>query len=265
MITRTTAVSALRSAAKEAATEVVRAFGRANAWRRPTSGVVLLTAFLVFTLLSVGPLLPVDRALDMELAKDWPDGRPVAETLVMLGQRAVGLPVLFAVTLYAALRRRTWEPVLITVTSVLALNFVVGVIKLATGRNSPRVTEDPSFWEGGILYPSGHTANVILIYGLATYLARHYVGHRRWLSQAMLGLTWFASITVTIGITYLGGHWVTDLVGGLLVGGVVLRVTVSLHRRYLEWCRRRGRPPVPGFLGGRGWRLRADERRPRAR
>ena len=243
MISRGEAGAAVRVALKDLA----RSVGPAGAWRHPTSGVVLLTAFVIFTLLSFGPLLKLDGLLNMHLVHDWPQGRVPTKVVVSLGQRAVGLPVLGAVTAYVSWRRRTWVTVVITVTSVLALNFVVGVIKLATGRLSPRATANPDcWWQGDILYPSGHTANIILVYGLAAYLAYHFLGPKSRLARVMVGLTWFAAVTVTVGIVYLGGHWFTDLVAGLLMSGVALRGAMSGHRRYLEWQATRPAAPASG-------------------
>ena len=57
---------------------------------------------------------------------------------------------------------------------MLALNLAVLVLKLALGRG--QAGTDPAFFVGGMAYPSGHTANIVLVYGLVAYLLSRYRG-----------------------------------------------------------------------------------------
>ncbi len=217
-------------------------------WGSRTSIAAFTIAFVVFTLLSMGPLLEVDRAVDLPWGRRWPEARPVMETLVVVGQRVVCLPVLFAVALVYGWRRRSWLPVLLSVGAVVAVNFVVGALKLVTGRGSPRWTSDPAFFvdfENGILFPSGHSANVVLVFGLAAYLAGYYGGRRSRPARLLLALTVGASVVVLVTSVYLRGHWVSDLVAGYLVGGIVLQATIRVHAavRRRRWHHRRRIPP----------------------
>jgi membrane-associated phospholipid phosphatase len=128
-----------------------------------------------------------------------------------------------------ARRRRSWEPVVLAVGGVLAVNFVVGVLKLLTARGNARVG-DPGFFENGILFPSGHAANAVMIYGLATYLARSFHGKDTRTARFLLGLTWFVSASMVVVGLYFQWHWFTDLIAGFLVAGALLRMTIYVHR-----------------------------------
>ena len=249
-----------------------------RAARRPSSGVlhgrlpgVLLAAcYVVFTLLSLQPLLGLDRLLNVPFDESWPQLEPLVSPLGMLGQRGLILPLLFGLALYLARRRRTWEPLIIAGVSSLVLNLVVGVCKLVTARAKP-ITGDPAFFEQGVLYPSGHAANAIMYFGLAVFLTRRFGNRDGAAARLLLVLTWVACGAMMVRLLYYQLHWFTDIVGGLLIGGAVLRSTVyewglvrrlsehterSAHRLFAAW---RGPRPDPAGRGSPLPRQRAPE------
>lgn len=196
-------------------------------------GVALAASFALVTLLFLGPLQALDVELNRPWRQSWPELRDPVRLVVRLGQRAVCLPLLFAVTVYAARRARSWRPVVLSVVAALALNLAVGLLKLATGRDSPR-SGDPDFFQGGIIYPSGHAANAVLVYGLAAYLAYRFVPDRPLLARGLLVLAIAVSLAMLICSVYLQTHWLSDVVAGWLVGGALLVSTVQepglIHR-----------------------------------
>lgn len=203
-------------------------------------GAVLWVAFVVLTLLSLRPLMKVDRLLNYAFDKAWPALDPFMAVLAKFGQRGILLPLLCGLAIFLARRRRTWQPVILTLVSLLTANFVVGVVKLATARDKP-VTGDPKFFEQGMLYPSGHAANAILYFGLAALLVRTYHKANSVWVRVLVALTWFACSASMVSLLYRQLHWFTDIVGGLLVGGAVLRSTAydrGLVRRLSEFAER---------------------------
>ncbi len=205
--------------------------------------MLLATAYAVVTLLSLQTLIGFDRLLNYGFYHSWPEWTTFMKVVGKTGQRGLVLPLLFVLAIYLARRRRLWEPLVITAVSSLVLNFVVGVFKIVTMRGKP-VFGDPAFFEQGVLYPSGHAANAIMYFGLAYFLVRRYGNSDGTLARTMLVLTWVACAGTTAHLTYFQLHWFTDVLGGLLLGGAVLRSTVyerGLVRRlseYTEWLAR---------------------------
>ena len=204
----------------------------------------LWVVFVALTLLAIGPLSRFDAAINLDPPP--PSWLPVLHFLDRIGQRAVCLPILGAVIFWMWRRTGSWRPALVSVASVFFLNLVVGILKVVLGRESPH-TADPAFFVGGLAYPSGHTSNIVLVYGLAAYLLMRYgrVGTRvrvaLWSGVAFLG------VLMTFTSLLEHWHWFTDLVAGLLVGGAVLQMTASVDR------------VVPDVSLARGWRQAARE------
>ncbi|MGI8577343.1 MAG: phosphatase PAP2 family protein [Nocardioidaceae bacterium] len=144
-----------------------------------------------------------------------------------IGQRAVCLPLLGLVVAVISWRHRTFRPVLLAAVSVFGINLIVLICKLWLARGAP-LEGDPNFFVGNGMYPSGHTANIIVVYGLCAYLITHYGrANMRWrrLLRVAVGVL---SVVMFITSLVLRWHWFTDLVAGYLIGGAVFVATVAI-------------------------------------
>jgi membrane-associated phospholipid phosphatase len=186
---------------------------------------VIVAVFAVWTWAAIGPLEQFDVWLNQR--RHIQELKPTLHELDRIGQRAVCLPVLIVVTGYIAWRIRQWRPVMVAVSSVIAVNLVVLVLKLWLGRGQPRL-EDPDFFNGGDLYPSGHTANVVLVYGLAAFLSVRYLDLSRRVRRVLSIVVIVLCVVMSVTSLTLRWHWFTDLIGGLLVGAAVLQATATL-------------------------------------
>lgn len=206
---------------------------------RITSLPFLTGAFVLVTLLAAGPLRELDAVLQSYWARQYtPNWRLFLDRVpnAVAGQ-AVCAPVLAAVAITLGLRHRTWHPVVIAVAAEVAFFVGIGGLKVVLARSSP-AAGDGSFFDGGLLvhgwhgvsYPSGHAAEAVLIYGAAAYLLRCYahpdlrVRHRTFWIVLLIGLN---ALLVAF---YLGYHWPTDLLGGAVAGGILLRLLVTADR-----------------------------------
>jgi undecaprenyl-diphosphatase len=200
-----------------------------DGWTSEVSSALALAGFLSlvfvgFTLLAMGPLISLDAYFN--LAPPPHGWLPALHVMDRIGQRAVALPVLTVATLACCRARRSWRPAWLVATSVFSLNLLMLILKVGLGRGQPEAA-NPSFFVGGMAYPSGHTGNIVLVYGLAVYLVGHYrrAGHvTRYL---LWGLVTLLSVTMVVTSLTLNWHWFADLIAGLLVGGVVLELTIA--------------------------------------
>lgn len=206
---------------------------------RLTSAPVLAGVLVVFTALAAGPLRPWDEMLQGYWAKQYtPNWATFLDKVpnAVAGQ-AVCLPVLLAVALFLAHKHRTWHPLAIVAAAEIGFYVGIGGMKVLLGRTAPAAGEG-GFWQGGVLehgwygiaYPSGHAAEAILIYGAAAYLLRRYAGPDMRLRSRLNWLVGLIALNATVVAFYLGFHWPTDLIAGLLAGGLVLRVIVDVDR-----------------------------------
>ena len=92
---------------------------------------------------------------------------------------------------------------------------------------------------GGYSYPSGHVLRATIIYGLVLYLAERWELFGRDSSRLSPVLV-LVILLVGFGVVYLGWHWLSDAIGGALLGLTLLFGLIA----YLE----RKRTVNPGHV-----------------
>ncbi len=152
--------------------------------------------------------------------KQWPEFHAFLDYFVVLGQRAPTAVAVLAWLGWRAWRQHTLRPLLVLGGSLLLLNVTVGAAKIGMGRLGPHyATEIGSneMWAGGDIFPSGHTANAVVTWGVVAYLATTPRA-RRTASVAC------AMVALGVGSTtvYLGTHWLSDVLLGWVAGLLVL-------------------------------------------
>ncbi|MFE4694909.1 phosphatase PAP2 family protein [Streptomyces sp. NPDC056749] len=124
----------------------------------------------------------------------------------------------------------------VAATSLLATLVQQG-LKAAVGRERPRWL-DPVDSAHYAAFPSGHVMTAVVTCGLLMWLLR--------LHGAQQTLWWGALVLTVVSVTgvaftrvYLGVHWLSDVVGGVLLGGTLVTFSVAGYDGYTRHHSRR--------------------------
>ncbi|MEV8536947.1 phosphatase PAP2 family protein [Streptomyces sp. NPDC051211] len=189
--------------------------------------VVLFASTLVFYLAIVVAVLTTSWLvrLDWQVMfwrpyEQWPELHAFLDYLVVLGQRGPTAVMVAAWLGWRSWRQHTLRPLLTLGVALLLLNVTVGSVKLGLGRLGPHYATQigsAELFAGGDIFPSGHTANAVVTWGILAYLAST-VRTRRNLSVLS------AVVALSVGATtvYLGTHWVSDVLLGWAAGLLIL-------------------------------------------
>jgi len=196
--------------------------------RRIGFALVLLAYLALIGAVIAGwtPVDALDQKVDLlRLRRRWPEVHRFFLDYVMLGQRGPSTFAMLPLFALVSWRRRSWRPLTLLVEALFVLNLSVGVVKVTTGRWGPLVTRQAhDVFAGGNIFPSGHTANAVVLYGVFAMVVA-----RRWRPAVAAAAVWI-SVTVGLSTLYLDTHWLTDVLGGWLAGSLVLLVLPRCER-----------------------------------
>lgn len=158
--------------------------------------------------------------------QQWPGIHAFLDYYVVLGQRGPTAVMVACWLGWRSWRQHTLRPLLTLGVSLLLLNATVGAVKYGLGRLGPHYATQvgsAELFAGGDIFPSGHTANAVVTWGILAYLAATPRA-RRYLSAMS------AVVSLGVGLTtvYLGTHWLSDVVLGWAAGLLILLG--------LPWC-----------------------------
>lgn len=201
---------------------------RAGAALAALSGLLL-----VLVAASWGPLVSLDRTVADRLHRtavaergfthanrvltDW-----VWDTWTM---RALLAAVVVAVFVRGGRRMALWA----AATSALG-TLVQQTIKAALGRERPR-WPDPVDSASYAAFPSGHALTVTVTFGLLLWLAAAR-GARPAVRRAVAAAGAVSVLGVGFTRVYLGVHWLSDVVGGWLIGAALVCLSVAAYGRW---------------------------------
>ncbi|MGW7366772.1 phosphatase PAP2 family protein [Streptomyces sp. NPDC054841] len=192
-------------------------FGGTSAFYLAIVVAVLLSSWLVVIDWKVMLFRPYQQ---------WPELHAFLDYFVVLGQRGPTAVMVAAWLGWRSWRQHTLRPLLALGASLLLLNATVGAVKLGLGRLGPHYATQigsAELFAGGDIFPSGHTANAVVTWGILAYLATTPRA-RRYLSALS------AVVALGVGLTtvYLGTHWLSDVLLGWAAGLLILLA--------LPWC-----------------------------
>lgn len=183
-------------------------------------------------------------SLDLSVASfvqsfESPSLTKVMELFTVLGSAKVSalVALLSIVLLYVVLRHRLE---LVFLCCVVGGSAVMNqLMKMVFHRERPSVHR--LIEETGFSFPSGHTMGAIALYGALAFLLWRHIPKR---FGRVLLITASCAIIFMIGISriYLGVHYPSDVLAGLLASGFWFSLVVYLYQLYME--RRSGKRAI---------------------
>jgi undecaprenyl-diphosphatase len=90
--------------------------------------------------------------------------------------------------------------------------------------------------DGGLSFPSGHTTHAVVFCGLLFYLAPKLVNNSG-MVVALRSLLILTIILIAFSRFYLGEHWPSDILGSIILGGLILYPAIAIYRHQKEKSR----------------------------
>jgi undecaprenyl-diphosphatase len=175
--------------------------------------------FVLFALLAAGVEAGWTRALDQRLMVAAGELRSKDLTAIMLSLSALGageieIPLALLLSLRLSMIRRRSEAAGYAA-ATLSGWALYGVAKWMFRRPRPSVIQRLS-GSGWFSFPSGHATMAPLVFGLGVLIWS--APWPRATRAALLVAAALLSLVIAFSRVYLGVHWPTDVVGGLLLG-----------------------------------------------
>jgi undecaprenyl-diphosphatase len=150
-------------------------------------------------------------------------------TVVFQAITSLGAGVgLFAVALlvsgYAMWRLRSAWPGLFVLATVAGTELVSATCKGIVQRSRPPM-QDWLTQATGYAYPSGHTLLSVCTYGVLAFLGC-CLTRALWARIVVIAVASAMVLGIAASRIYLGVHWLTDVLGGILAGFAVLTVAI---------------------------------------
>jgi undecaprenyl-diphosphatase len=157
--------------------------------------------------------------IDTEITH-WAAAHATATSIQLLsfvthaGDAVVIIVVIVLLIAYATRRPDRWRVILFLLLVVAGQFLLYSVLKIAVGRVRPDVPPFDVF--SGRAFPSGHaTASAAVWASVAFVVGR---GRARWLRAVLAGAAVGLAVAVACSRVFIGAHWTSDVIGGLILG-----------------------------------------------
>lgn len=201
---------------------------------------------LVEQIVRSGPMLRVDHGV-ADSVHHWVvrRGQRFVDTVryvSWLGRPPFLTLVAGIAALYVVMHRRYRLAAFLVTTAVLG-GLVDTAVKVLVHRPRPVFT-DPVASAYGKSFPSGHAMSSTIVYGALLLVFLPVVRRKR--RPYAIAATALLVLAISASRIALGVHFLSDVVGGIVLGLAWLAASVAAFR---IWATERGRPPAPVVAG----------------
>ncbi len=205
-----------------------------TAVRAAVALAVLFVLLLLLVLAPWQPLLSLDGGIARTTHRWAVEEQGVTQAFRVLTDWVwdpVTMRVIAAVTVVWLLWRHSarWLAAWVAVTCALGTVLQQG-LKAVVGRDRP-VWPDPVDSAHYAAFPSGHALTATVVCGLLLWLT-HLYGTRRVLWRTALAVSVVCVVGVGLTRIWLGVHWVSDVVGGWLLGALTVTLAVWSYEKW---------------------------------
>ncbi|WP_348814425.1 bifunctional DedA family/phosphatase PAP2 family protein [Halomonas sp. H10-59] len=195
-------------------------------WLLLLGALTALSAWTLVVLQADGPLMMDTRLHALIGGLELPGLLALSETLAEAGD-TLGVAALALPWLVWLASRRHWAALGHVSAGLIAIATLNTLGKEVIGRLRP---DAPDYLAHSLSYPSAHTSTAVVLYGMAAAFIAQTLPRRQrfwpyWVAIAIV-------VPMALSRIVLGVHWLSDLVGGALLGLVVCAMV------QLAWLRR---------------------------
>jgi undecaprenyl-diphosphatase len=193
-------------------------------------------AVLVGVQLPADPLAEAPDGLDATLYEAAQEARtPTLDRIMGIISFLAGYTVITVVSIGAVLvwglREGQWGRVQVLLAGAIGVGLISQTAKYVVGR--PRPPAADLLTVDGAAFPSGHSMQVVVIWGLVLLLV---LGLEARGAKRLLAILVVVVVSVAVGVSrvYLGAHWPTDVAGGWILGaGYLAAIGILVARKLL--------------------------------
>ncbi len=188
-----------------------------------------LLANLIYGILHRGAPSNLDLSM-RSLMGEWRNA-PADDLMIavtMLGDWWVLLVMCLAMALWLLIQR-SWPAAAALVVAVALQSALTFGMKALVGRQRPPDLAGQVLDHWGS-FPSAHAALATLAFGMLAVIAGHNMG--RWARASLISLSAMAIMLVAFSRLYLGSHWLSDVLGGVMLSVILVAAIAFVLEAY---------------------------------
>lgn len=158
-------------------------------------------------------------------------------TILANGTVQTGVTVFIVVILI--LIRRAKIGVWYGLTEFFGADILNNGLKILFERPRPDMVEH-LITEESFSFPSGHAMGSIILYGGLAFLINHLLSLQKNPRRILIVVTSLLALSIGLSRLYLGVHYPTDVLGGFLMGGAWLSLSIAFYYQFIFTNESRG-------------------------
>ncbi|MFA6376838.1 MAG: phosphatase PAP2 family protein [Candidatus Paceibacterota bacterium] len=194
--------------------------------------LIVIALMIVFLAIAIAVANGKTAAFDLEWSKTIYSLRTPILTQIMFAASAVSSTpftgLLTALVIGAFWIKKRHKTAIFFGAALLASVIANNAIKYSVHRFRPDIAplEDASFYS----FPSGHSMNSLVFYGILLYIAHKSIKNKHLLTAMDIAAILFVAL-VGFCRVYLGAHYPTDVIAGFCAGGAILFAAIMIANR----------------------------------